>query len=72
MLFKLRPYKRAVHNQGINCSGQIRCRILALSKYFDTLRKHAIRVARNIQITVPNDSHTITHCKYERDLLRNF
>ena len=41
-------HKHAVYNQEIIDSGQIRCSILALSKYFDTLRKHKIHVARNI------------------------
>jgi len=48
MLFKLRTYKHAVYNKEIIDSGQIRCSILALSKYFEKLRKHAIHVTTKI------------------------
>jgi hypothetical protein len=45
---------------------------LAVSKYFETLRKHAVHVRRKIDVTVPNDSHTIVHCNYDRDVLGKF
>jgi hypothetical protein len=72
MLFKLRPYKYAVYNLEIIYSGQIRYSILAVSKYFETLRKHAVHVRRKIDVTVPNDSHTIVHCNCDRDVLGNY
>jgi hypothetical protein len=72
MLFKLRPFKYAVYNQEIIYSGQIRYSLLALSKYFETLRKHAIHVRRKIDVTVPNDSYTIVHCNYDREGLGNY
>jgi hypothetical protein len=44
---------------------------LAVTKYFEILRKYAVNVKRKIDITVPNDSHNIIHCKYDR-LVRQF